>query len=125
MSKTKAGALVIAGLIATYSVVQGLRNSFQMADVNNQLFGIRRAAMWWPAMLWPGMQAALAAACGIALYYDSVVLAAICALFLLTVSLITFFGVGFYIVIPAAGLVLLITLYSQRGPSTLRPTQRG
>jgi hypothetical protein len=114
----------LAGLIATYSLVQGLRASWQMADVHNQFFEMRQAAMWWPAMWWPGIQAALAAACGIALYYDSVALAFVCALSLLGVSLITVFGAGFHVVIPAAGLVLLITLYSQREASRPRTTQR-
>jgi hypothetical protein len=96
MTKTKSGALILAGLIATYSVC-------------NPLIEERRAPM-----LWPALQAVLAAASGIALYCDSVVLAAVCALLLLGVSLITFFGAGFHVVIPAAGLVFLIALHSQR-----------
>jgi hypothetical protein len=60
------------------------------------------------------MQMALASLSGIALWANLVALAAVSALLLLLVSLITFFGVGLYVVIPAAVLVALIAVYSRQ-----------
>src|SRR2546422_10499537 len=98
----KKGAVALASMIAAFCLYQ----AFLSGPVAIDRFGqVRYEPLWWALI-----QAALAALCVVALFGDFVIFAALCALLLLLVSFVTFFGVGFYVVAPAAVLLILITL---------------
>lgn len=92
----KTGAIALASTIALFCVYQ---------------------ALLAPSPWWALIQVTLAGVAAAALLTDFVILAASCALVLLLISLITFFSVGFYVLLPAAALVILIALHSQRQPT--------
>lgn len=101
-------AIVLAIAIALFSIYPTLVTLTQTTNVDG-FANVHRAVP-----LWSVMQMALASLSGIALWANLVALAAVSALLLLLVSLITFFGVGLYVVIPAAVLVALIAVYSRQ-----------
>ena len=105
----KKGAVALTSIIAAFCVYQ----AFLSGPIAIDRFGeIRHERHWWAVI-----QAALATLSGVALLADFVIVAALCALVLFLVSFMTFFGGGFWVVLPAAALALLIALHSQRKPS--------
>ncbi len=66
--------------------------------------------------LWPLIQAVVASLTVIALMADFVLLAALCAYIIVLVSLISFFGSGLYVSVPATALVILIGMHSAGKP---------